>query len=350
MCQAHIPNKNTMLIGLPPMWNGFLELLLWLARPFHRTRLYRQTVLHDTPPGRDHPLHPSLEKENDQLQIKWMVHQCPSFRFNLNHIASQVHSIEVMRPMLNIAPIQLAVYYTKQPQLTTPQKPTVVSQEPSGLITINALPIHQPEGTDTFNLCGVSTVHSSPLPPLTHTDLLHPSSIALGTDQMPMMQFLQHWTKVLEQLSPALKGLIRVVVMIDHTALHGHQDFSPHQIIMTIPKERITYTVPPTAFQQVLPQHLPDLQLVPILPEESPPPQTFPPPPTPPQSRHRRTPTPIREEPSPSSSDHMSLQTSASDSSRTSSPGSSASTTLTPRYTKCNGPRQGVLELPSLQN
>jgi hypothetical protein len=46
----------------------------------------------------------------------------------------------------------------------------------------------------------------------------------------------------------------------------------------------------------------------------------------------------------------MSLQTSASDSSRTSSPGSSASTTLTPRYTECNGPRQGVLELPNLQN
>ena len=142
MYQAHIPNYNTMLIGLPPMWHGFLELLLWLARPFHRTRLYRQKVVHDTPPGRDHPLHPSLEKENDQLQIKWMVHQCPSFRFNLNHIASQVHSIEVMRPMLNIAPIQLAVYYTKQPQLTTPQKPTVVSQEPSGPITINAIPIH----------------------------------------------------------------------------------------------------------------------------------------------------------------------------------------------------------------
>ena len=332
------------------MWHGFLQFLLWLARPFHRTRLYRQKVVHDSPPGRDHPLHPSLEKENDQLQIKWMVFQCPSFRYNLNHIASQVLSIEVMRPMLNIAPIQLAVYYTKEPKLTTPQKPTVINQEPSGLITINALPIHQPEGTDTYNLCGISTVHTSALPPLTHTDLLHPSSITLGTDQTPAKQFLQHWTIVLEQLSPSLKGLIRVVVMIDHTALHGHQDFSPRQIIMTFPKERITYTVPPTAFQQVLPQHLPDLQMAPTLPAASKPPQTFPPPPTLPQSWQGRMPTPIREESSPTSSGHMSLQTSTSDSSRASSPGSSASTTLTPRYTECNGPRQGVLELPNLQN
>ena len=239
-----------MFIGLPQMWNGFVEFLLWLARPFRPLHLYRQKVVHEGPPGRDHSLQPSLEKENDQLQITWMVFQCPSFRYNLNHIASQVISIEVMRPMLNIAPIQLAVYYTKEPRLTTPQKPTVISQEPSGLITINAQPIHQPKGTDTFNLCGISTVHSSALPPLTHTDLLHPSSITLGTDQMPAMKFLQHWTAVLEQLSPSLKGLIRVVVMIDHTAIHGHQDFSPKRIIMTIPRQRITYQVPSTAFQR----------------------------------------------------------------------------------------------------
>ena len=252
--------------------------------------------------------------------------------------------------MLIIAPIQLAVYYTREPKLTTPQKPIVISQEPSGLITINAQPIHQPKGTDTFNLCGISTVHSSHIPPLTHTDLMHPSSINLGTDQTPAVEFLKHWTAVLEQLSPSLKGLIRVVVMIDHTEIHGHQDFSPKRIIMTMPKKRLTYQVPPTAFQQVLPQHLHDLQIAPTLPAVSQPPQTFPPPPTPPQSWQRQTPTPTREESPPTSSGHMSLQTSTSESSsRASSPGSSASATLTPRYTKCNGPHQGVLDLPNLE-
>ena len=215
--------------------------------------------------------------------------------------------------------------------MTTPLEPTIVSQEPSGLITIDAQPIHQLKGMATFNLCGISTVHSSALPPLTHTDLLHPSSITLGTDQMPAMQFLQHWTAVLEQIQPSLKGLIRVVVMIDHTAIHGHQDFSPKKIIMTIPKQRITYQVPPTAFQQVLPQHLFDLQTAPTpLPAASQSPQTFPPPPTPPQSWQRQTPTPTREESTPNSSEDMSLQTSTSNtsSSRASSPGSSASVTL----------------------
>ena len=177
------------------MWNGFVQFLLWLARPFRPLHLYRQTIVHDSPPGRDHPLHPSLEKENDQLQIKWMVFQCPSFRYNINHIASQVLSIEVMRPMLNIAPIQLAVYYTKEPKLTTPLKPTVINQEPSGQITITAQHIHQPKEMDTFNLCGISTVHSSALPPLTHTDLLHPSSITLGNDQMPATTLLQEWAR-----------------------------------------------------------------------------------------------------------------------------------------------------------
>ena len=349
MYQAHIPNQKTMIIGLPQMWNGFAELLLWLARPFHPTRLYRQEVVHDSPPGRDHPHCHSLEEENDQLQVKWMVFQCPSFRFNLNHIASQLLSIEVMRPMLNIAPIQLAVYYTKEPTLTTPPKPQVIRQEPAGLITITVQPIHQPKGMDTFNLCGISTVHSSGLPPLIHTDLLHPSSITLGTDHMPAVQFLQHWTAVLEQIQPSLKGLIQVVVMIDHSATHGHQDFSPRRIIMTFPKERATYTVPPTAFQQVLPQHLHDLQMAQTpLPAASMPPQTFPPPPTPPQSWLRRTPT---AESPPTSSANMSHRTSTSDSSsRTSSPESGASTTLPPLYTECNDHRQGVMELPSLQN
>ena len=331
------------------MWHGFAELLLWLARPFHPTRLYRQEVVHDSPPGRDNPHSHSLEEENGQLQVKWMVFQCPSFRFNLNHIASQLLSIEVMRPMLNIAPIQLAVYYTKEPTLTTPPKPQVIRQEPAGLITITVQPIHQPKGMDTFNLCGISTVHSSGLPPLIHTDLLHPSSITLGTDQTPAVQFLQHWTAVLEQIQPSLKGLIQVVVMIDHSATHGHQDFSPRRIIMNFPKERATYTVPPTAFQQVLPQHLHDLQMAQTpFPAASMPPQTFPPPPTPPQSWLRRTPT---AESPPTSSANMSHRTSTSDSSsRTSSPESDASTTLPPLYTECNDHRQGVMELPSLQN
>ena len=200
------------------MWNGIVDFLFWLVRPLH---LYRQKVQQD-PPSRDHS-HPSpLEKKDDHLQITWMVWQCPSFRYNLNHIASQVTSIEVMRPMLNIAPVQLAVYYTKEPEMTTPLEPTIVSQEPSGLITIDAQPIHQLKGMATFNLCGISTVHSSVLPPLTHTDLLHPSSITLGNDHMPAASFLQHWTAVLKRLSPSLGGLIRVVVMIDHTAIHGH--------------------------------------------------------------------------------------------------------------------------------
>merc|ERR1712020_830920 len=160
------------------------------------------------------------------------------------------------------------------------------------------------------------------IPPLIHTDLLHPSSITLGTDQTPAVQFLQHWTAVLEQIQPSLKGLIRVVVMIDHSATHGHQDFSPRRILMTFPKERATYTVPPTAFQQVLPQHLHDLQMAQTpLPAASMPPQTFPPPPTPPQSWLRRPPTPTRAESPPTASDHMSHQTSTSgSSSRASSP------------------------------
>ena len=233
--------------------------------------------------------------------------------------------------------------------MTTPLEPTIVSQEPSGLITIDAQPINQLKGMATFNLCGISTVHSSVLPPLTHTDPLHPSSITLGNDQMPATTFLQHWTAVLERLSPSLSGLIQVVIMIDHTAIHGHQDFSPKKIIMTIPKQRITYQVPPTAFQQVLPQHLYDLQMAPIPPPASQSPT--PPPPTPPQSWQRQTPTPTREESPPTSSGHMSLQTSTSESSsRASSPESNASATLTPRYTECNGPHQGVLDLRNLQN
>ena len=337
------------------MWHGFVQFLLWLARPFRSIHLYRKTVGQTkNPPSRDHSPQASLEKTQslcNQLSTSWMIYQCPSFSQNLNHIASKISSIQVMTPMLTIAPIRLAVYYTREPK-TTPQKPIVISQEPSGLITINAQPIHQPKGMDTFNLCGISTVHSSALPPLTHTDLLHPSSITLGTDQMPAMQFLQHWTAVLEQLSPSLKGLIRVVVMIDHTAIHGHQDFSPRRIIMTIPRERITYTVPPTAFQQVLPQQLYDLQMAQTpLPAASQSPQTFPPPPTPPRSWQRQTPTPTREESPPTSSGHMSLQTSTSESSsRASSPESNASVTITPRYTECNGPRHGVLDLPNLQN
>ena len=53
------------------MWNGFVEFLLWLARPFRPLHLYRQKVVHEGPPGRDHSLQPSLEKKNDQLQITW---------------------------------------------------------------------------------------------------------------------------------------------------------------------------------------------------------------------------------------------------------------------------------------
>ena len=290
------------------MWHGIVEYLLWLVRPLH---LYREKV-QPNHPDRNHSHTASLEKEDDHLQIKWMVWQCPSFRYNLSHIASQVTSIEVMKPMLNIAPIQLAVYYTKEPDRTTPMEPTVISQEPSGQITIDARPIHQLKGMATFNLCGISTVHSTVLPPLTHTDLLHPSSINLTNDQLPASGLLQHWTAVLERLSPALTGLIQVRIMIDHTAMHGHQDFSPKKIVMKIPKQRFTYQVPPTAFQQVLPQHLYDLQMAQTLPPETQSPQTFPPPPTPPQSWQRQTPTPTTAESPRNSSDDMSLQTSAS--------------------------------------
>ena len=331
------------------MWNGFVEFLLWLARPFRPLCLYRKKVVHTSPPSRDHSLQPSLEENTDQLRVTWMIFQCPSFRQNLNHIASKIVSIEVMKPMLIIAPISLAVYYTREPKLPIPQKPIVISQEPSGLITINAHPIHQQKETDTFNLCGISTVHSSLIPPLSHTDPLHPSSISLGTDQTPAKELLKHWTAILEQLSPSLKGMIRVVVMIDHTGVHGHQDFSPKRIIMTMPKRRHTYQVPPTAFQHLLPQQLFQFQMTQTpLPAASQPQQAFPPPPTPPRSWQTRTPT--RDESPPTSSGHMSLQTSTSESSsRASSPGSSASATLTPRYTKCNGPHQGVLDLPNLE-
>ena len=73
------------------------------------------------------------------------------------------------------------------------------------------------------------------------------------------------------------------------------------------------------------------------------------PPPTPPQSWQRQTPTPTREESPRNSSDDMSLQTSASNtsSSRASTP---ESVTLSPRYTESSAPRQGVLNLASLQN
>ena len=332
------------------MWHGFVEILLWLARPFRPLCLYRKKVVHASPPGRGHSLQPSLEKDTDQLRVTWMIFQCPSFRQSLDHIASKIVSIEVMKPMLIIAPISLAVYYTREPKLPVPQKPIVISQEPSGLITINAHPIHQQKETDTFNLCGISTVHSSLIPPLSHTDPLHPSSISLGTDQTPAKELLKHWTAILEQLSPSLKGMIRVVVMIDHTGVHGHQDFSPKRIIMTMPKSRHTYQVPPTAFQHLLPQQLFQFQMTQTpLPAASQPPQAFPPPPTPPRSWQKRTPTPTRDESPPTSSGHMSLQTSTSESSsRASSPGPSASATLTPRYTTCD-PHQGVLDLPSLE-
>ena len=332
------------------MWDGFVENLLWLASPFRPLCLYRKKVLHASPPSRGHSLQPSLEKDTDQLRVTWMIFQCPSFRHNLNHIASKIVSIEVMKPMLIIAPISLAVYYTREPKLPIPQKPIVISQEPSGLITINAHPIHQQKETDTFNLCGISTVHSSLIPPLSHTDPLHPSSISLGTDQTPAKELLKHWTAILEQLSPSLKGMIRVVVMIDHTGVHGHQDFSPKRIIMTMPKSRHTYQVPPTAFQHLLPQQLFQFPMTQTpLPAANQPPQAFPPPPTPPRSWQKRTPTPTRDESPPTSSGHMSLQTSMSESSsRASSPGPSASATLTPRYTTCD-PHQGVLDLPSLE-
>merc|ERR1711994_109355 len=104
--------------------------------------------------------------DTDQLRVTWMIFQCPSFRQSLDHIASKIVSIEVMKPMLIIAPISLAVYYTREPKLPVPQKPIVISQEPSGLITINAHPIHQQKETDTFNLCGISTVHSSLISPI----------------------------------------------------------------------------------------------------------------------------------------------------------------------------------------
>ena len=338
------------------MWHGFVQFLLWLARPFRSIHLYRKTVGQTkNPPSRDHSPQASLEKTQslcNQLSTSWMIYQCPSFSQNLNHIASKISSIQVMTPMLTIAPIRLAVYYTREPK-TTPQKPIVISQEPSGLITINAQPIHHQKETDTYNLCGISTVHSSAIPPLSPTDLMHPSSIILGTDQTPAAELLTHWTAVLEQLSPSLKGLIKVVIMIDHTAVHGHQDFSPKRIIMTMPKKRITYQVPPTVFQHLLPQQSFEFQMTQTpLPAESQSPQTFPPPPTPPRSWQRQTPTPTREESPPTSSGHMSLQTSTSESSssRASSPGSSASATLTPRYTTYNGPRKGVLDLQNLQN
>ena len=167
--------------------------------------------------------------ENQSHEEQWEIWQCPSFRFQLNLVASQLTSI---------APVNLSIYYTKEQEpikdpVNILTEPTIIRQDKSGVISIGAQPINKQKGVKTFNLCGLSTVHSTIPPQTTHIDHQHPSCITLNrTDLTHSAALLQYWTKVLEQLSPALQDMVQVVMIIDHTSTHGHQDYSPKKILM----------------------------------------------------------------------------------------------------------------------
>ena len=45
-----------------------------------------------------------------------------------------------------------------------------------------------------------------------------------------------------------------IVMMINHTSTHGHQDYSPKKIMMSILKQETPYQVPAMAFLPALPQ------------------------------------------------------------------------------------------------
>ena len=320
------------------MWNGIFDLFLWILRRLRLfPRLRPQTE--GARPGKKSP-----EKENNTVhEEEWVIWQCPAFRFNLNHLATQLTSIEVMSPTLTIEPVQVALYYTKEadPNIDPnqpPLDPTVVGQEKSGAITITAQHISRQKGVKAFNLCGISLVTQIVPPQHTHIDQAHPSYITLSSNLQHSSALLRHWTLVLEQLSPTLKNLVQVVIIIDHTATHGHQDFSPKRILMKVPKQDMNYQIPSMAILQVLPQQIPDMAQT--LHQTTQSQQTCPQPPSPPLSWKRTTcSTPVEDS-------FSQTLTSSSSSSRTSSP---ESVILSPCYEKSSTPNQGVLDLVDLE-
>ena len=323
------------------MWNGISQLLLWILR---RLRLVPRTRLQS---GTANPDQKSPEKEREIDEEEWIIWPCPTFRVNLNHLASQLTSIEVMSPTLTIEPVQVALYYTKEVDLNSdppPMEPVIIKQEQSGSIIISAQPINRRKGVKTFNLCGISLVTTTVLPPTTPTDLQHPSYITLSSNLQHSSALLRHWTLALEQLSPMLKNLVQVVLMIDHTAIHGYQDLSQQQILMRVPKQDTPYQIPPTAILQALPPQVQDnLQEAQTL-QATQSQKTYPQPPSPPQSWKRaRCSTPVEHTSSSQTS------TSSSFSSRTCSPESAESVILSPCFEKSNTPSQGILDLEDLE-
>ena len=282
--------------------------------------------------------------ENQSHEEQWEIWQCPSFRFQLNLVASQLTSI---------APVNLSIYYTKEQEpikdpVNILTEPTIIRQDKSGVISIGAQPINKQKGVKTFNLCGLSTVHSTIPPQTTHIDHQNPSCITLNrTDLTHSAALLQHWTKVLEQLSPALQDVVQVVMMIDHTSTHGHQDYSPKKILMSIPKQEVSYQVPPMVFLQALPQQAQSQQprAGRIHPQTTQSQQIYQQPPTPPATwRKKRCATPTEADILNHSPEDAFSQTSpsSSSSSRTSFPGS---VILSPLYEKSSTLNQGILNL-----
>ena len=326
------------------MWHGAVNFVITFLWSFLQNLLlyFRQRERHTHPQG-SQSQDTTPEKDDNQSQAEeWEVIQTPNFRYQLSVVASQLLTVGVMSPTLNLAPTKLIVYFTQQHQkdqsseeVTHVTVPQMTTHDRTGEISITSQPI-QKQKAKSCTLCGLSTVHSTVDPSsATHLDHQHPWSIALTRPdlQAHSASLLCHWTKVLEQFSPTLKNLIEGVMMVNHSFTHGHQDYHPKKVTMRLKKQYVPYQVPSLAF-------VPASPVSPMTPSLPTPPQTRPP--TPPSNWIKGScTTPVILNSTSASEDELS-QTSSASSSRSQSPDSGI---LAPRYPKYRNQGRRVLDL-----